>query len=172
MHPPISTSPARHWFFAAFVLGQLHPSWDWPCTSPYAAAVMRQVGVELGRIEDLFAPHECIAQPCEAAQILYHLPARVILLQDHMVVSCIVFPLMLVFSFTTSMRAFVRSLHTSPLHPSAGFFAAFVLGQMHPLRDRPCTSPYAAAVMRRVGVELGRIEDLCQPIELARNLNF
>ena len=53
MHPPISTSPARHWVFAAFVLGQMHPLRDGPCTSPYAAAVMRRVVLKLGKIEDL-----------------------------------------------------------------------------------------------------------------------
>ena len=75
--PHLPASPIRR-VFAAFVLGQMHPVRDGPCTSPYAAAVIRRVGVELGRIEDLCAPHECNAQSCEAAQILYNLPAQVI----------------------------------------------------------------------------------------------
>ena len=107
MHPPISTSPARHWVFAAFVLGQMHPLRDGPCTSPYAAAVMRRVVLKLGKIEDLCAPHESNAQCCEAAQILYYLPAQVIITAGSLGLVLQCFSIDAGIPFTTSMRAFV-----------------------------------------------------------------
>ncbi len=104
--PHLPASPIRR-VFAAFVLGQMHPLRDGPCTSPYAAAVMRRVVVELGRIEDLCAPNECNARSCKAAQILYHLPAQIIVTAGShgLVLQC--FSIDAGISFTTSMRAFV-----------------------------------------------------------------
>ena len=52
---------------------------------------------------------------------------KVFVLQDHMVVSCIDFLLMLVFFFYHIHEGFICSLHTSPLHPSAGFLQPLCL---------------------------------------------
>ena len=104
--PHLPASPIRR-VFAAFVLGQMHPLRDGPCTSPYAAAVMRRVVLKLGKIEDLCAPHESNALSCEAAQILYYVPAQVIITAGShgLVLQC--FSIDAGIPFTTSMRAFV-----------------------------------------------------------------